>query len=343
MDRDGLVAHYSAMNHGVDVTLIPEIDYFLIQPDGTTLPPGEAAKAGAPFDWVMASHVIEHVPDVIGWLSEVAELVADGGSLVLAVPDKRYTFDLHRPPTTVGQMLEASLNQDERPSVRAVYDHFSSAVSYNHLDLWRGTTIGYDARVHTIHEASEHVDRSRSGTYVDCHVWLFTPETFLHQMHELRLLGRSAWYVDELVATPREDIEFRVRMRRIARHADPTGEQPLEVVATSDRPEWVEHQGGWQRSEALEHRIGLLEGLLVASEDEVRFVTEKLDARRRRVRTLEERYSRKTKGFQHKLDSDQVALRQLRERLKAAKGKLAEQTAEIERLKSRPWHRLRRR
>ena len=289
MDRDGLVAHYSAENHGVDVTLIPEIDYFLIQPDGTAVPLAEAAKAGAPFDWVMASHVVEHVPDVIGWLSEVAELVADGGSLVLAVPDKRYTFDLHRPTTTVGQMLEASLNQDGRPSVRAVYDHFSSAVCYDPLDLWRGTTTGYDARVHTLQEASEQVDRSRSGTYVDCHVWLFTPETFLHQMRELRLLGRSAWYVDELVATPREDIEFRVRMRRVPRHADPTGEQPREIVATSDRPEWVEHQGGWQRSEALEHRIGLLEGLLVASEDEVRFVTEKRDARRRRVRALEER------------------------------------------------------
>ena len=42
-----------------------------------------------------------------------------------------------------------------------------------------------------------------------------------------------------MVATPRDDIEFRVRMRRIQRYADPSGEQPREVVTTSDRPEWV--------------------------------------------------------------------------------------------------------
>ena len=191
MDRDGLVAHYAVDDHGVDVTLIPEIDYFLIQPDGRTLSLSEAAKAGAPFDWVMASHVIEHVPDVVGWLADIAELVADDGSLVLAVPDKRYTFDLHRPPTTVGQMLEAHLNQNDRPSVRAVYDHFSTAVDYNHLDLWRGITTSYSARVHTLQEAMDNVERTRSGEYVDSHVWLYTPETFLHQMRELRLLGLS--------------------------------------------------------------------------------------------------------------------------------------------------------
>ncbi len=343
MDRDGLVAHYGVEDHGVDVSLIPEIDYFLIQPDGRTLSLSEAAKAGAPFDWVMASHVIEHVPDVIGWLADIAELVADDGALVLAVPDKRYTFDLHRPPTTVGQMLEAHLNQDDRPSVRAVYDHFSAAVGYNHVDLWRGVTTSYSARVHSLQEAVDNVARTRDGEYVDCHVWLFTPETFLHQMRELRLLGHSAWYVEEIVATPRDDIEFRARLRRIPRYADPVGEHPKEVVATSDRPEWVEHQGGWQHNEALEHRIGLLEEMLAAKEERIGRLVDRAEARRKRLRALEERTDKMARGFKDKLETDKEAAREVRRRLRQAKGRVAAQQAEIERLRSRPWNRLRRR
>ena len=344
MDRDGLVAHYAAEGRGVDVSLIPEIDFVLRQPDGRTVSLAEAAKTGAPFDWVVASHVMEHVPDEIGWLADLAELVADDGVLVLAVPDKRYTFDLHRPPTTVGQMLEAHLNRDERPSVRAVYDHFSAKVAYDKVDLWRGITTGYDAKEHTLQDATEQVDRTRDGEHVDCHVWLYTPDTFLQQMHELRLLGLSSWYVEELVATQRDDNEFRVRMRRIPRYADPTGEQRHEVVSGADRPEWVVQQGGWQHNDALEHRIGLLEGQLAASQAQVELMSERLEARRVRLRALEQRTDQMARGFEEKHESDRQAQRLLRGRLKAAKDKIAEQEAEIERLQQpRPWHRLGRR
>src|SRR3974377_1859479 len=33
----------------------------------------------APFDYVIASHVIEHVPDVVGWLNEICDVVKEGG------------------------------------------------------------------------------------------------------------------------------------------------------------------------------------------------------------------------------------------------------------------------
>jgi len=31
------------------------------------------------YDYVVASHVIEHVPDLLGWLQEIASVLADGG------------------------------------------------------------------------------------------------------------------------------------------------------------------------------------------------------------------------------------------------------------------------
>ena len=100
-DQAGVRAHFCG-DETVLSDQIPEIDYFLTKSDGSMVSLAEAASAGTPFDWVVASHVIEHVPDVITWLERIAELVADRGTLVLAVPDKRFCFDAHRPVTTGG-------------------------------------------------------------------------------------------------------------------------------------------------------------------------------------------------------------------------------------------------
>jgi hypothetical protein len=44
-----------------------------------------------------------HVPDPIGWLHEVGEILADDAPLVLVVPDKRYCFDLYHQRTSSGR------------------------------------------------------------------------------------------------------------------------------------------------------------------------------------------------------------------------------------------------
>ena len=50
----------------------------------------------APVDYILASHVIEHVPDLIGWLLELREALKPGKVLGLAIPDRRHTFDIRR-------------------------------------------------------------------------------------------------------------------------------------------------------------------------------------------------------------------------------------------------------
>ena len=47
-----------------------------------------------PMDYVLASHVIEHVPDMIGWLMDLHGALKEDGLICLAIPDRRFTFDL---------------------------------------------------------------------------------------------------------------------------------------------------------------------------------------------------------------------------------------------------------
>jgi SAM-dependent methyltransferase len=80
-DTDHLKRHYSA-DQSVDIDAIVEVDAIW----------GERTLAdclgGRTVDYVVASHVIEHTPDLITWLEEIRSILRPGGTLRLAVPDR---------------------------------------------------------------------------------------------------------------------------------------------------------------------------------------------------------------------------------------------------------------
>jgi hypothetical protein len=256
-DTEGLREHYAA-DGNVILEMIPEIDFPLIE-GGVTRTLEEAAGPKSPYDWVIASHVIEHVPDVIGWLREIAALTVDGGALVLAVPDRRYCFDRLRPPTTIGQALEAHERGDRRPSTRAIYDHFSSYVPVDTQALWRGDRPPARAPLsERLSELNRHVERGRAGEYVDCHVWTFTPDSFVQQLVELRSLGLSEWYVQTLLPVS-QGLEFHVVLRRVpvGKHPEDFGFSEPEVEL--DLPDWLNDEWATRRqARVLEKRVARL-------------------------------------------------------------------------------------
>jgi Methyltransferase domain len=216
LSTEGLRAHYAA-DPTVDSTMIVDVDAPLLL-DGRLRSITEATADAGPFDWAVASHVIEHVPDMIGWLADVAEVLVDDGRLLLVIPDRRYSFDALRARTTVGQLLQAHEARDQRPSIRAVYDHFSDAVSISSHEAWTGRVPDIGARVHDRAYLAGVLRRyGESPDYIDCHVWLFTPQEFVQQLAELAEQGLLDFVVETVVPTARFDLEYFVTLRRIPR------------------------------------------------------------------------------------------------------------------------------
>jgi SAM-dependent methyltransferase len=131
------------------------------------------------FDYVVASHVIEHVPDMIGWLQEIAEVLRPGGLLCLAIPDKRYTFDYLRQPTRLCELIDAWLRRNRRPMPAQLFDFNVNAVEVDLVAAWDGT-LNVDALKHYVNEQfalDRSVESVRDGKYVDAHCWVFTPSS----------------------------------------------------------------------------------------------------------------------------------------------------------------------
>jgi SAM-dependent methyltransferase len=76
--------------------------------------------ASASFDFLVASHVIEHLRRPIAALREWLRIVRPGGLLYLVAPDKRVTFDRHRVRTT----LEHHILDYEEPSAARDFEHY---------------------------------------------------------------------------------------------------------------------------------------------------------------------------------------------------------------------------
>jgi hypothetical protein len=168
-------------------------------------------------DYVVAAHVIEHVPDIIGWLHDVRSILKPGGTLGLAIPDRRFTFDYCKNESTVGEMIEAWLLKYRRPSVRQVFDHCWLAVTLDAGEAWRRPPHGADlpklsgdvALDLAFRQATEIAARPR---YIDSHCWIFTPAGFLERLSVLARLRLLPFTVEFIEPTRKGTFEFVVRL-----------------------------------------------------------------------------------------------------------------------------------
>lgn len=62
--------------------------------------------ASEPYDFVLSSHVLEHVANPIKALKEWMHVLRPGGTLLLVVPHKDGTFDHRRPTTTLAHLID---------------------------------------------------------------------------------------------------------------------------------------------------------------------------------------------------------------------------------------------
>jgi 2-polyprenyl-3-methyl-5-hydroxy-6-metoxy-1,4-benzoquinol methylase len=211
-DRAELAAKYEH-EPSVDVSRIEDVD--VVWTAGSLAAAVPAEHHGT-IDAVIASHVIEHLPDPVGFLRSVELLLAPGGRLVLAVPDMRACFDLLRPPTTTGNLVEAHVLCAERHSLSSLFDSAAYTVLLDGAITWSVGAHGALTYQSPFDRAREAVTayRQNEPEYVDCHAWQYTPASF-----ELALLELAALGLTTLVVTSRHDTvgcEFYVTLRAAA-------------------------------------------------------------------------------------------------------------------------------
>jgi hypothetical protein len=166
---------------------------------------------GEKVDYVIASHVIEHVPDMIAWLDEIDAVLRPGGSLRLVVPDRRFSFDYLRRESRLCDIANAYLLKARTPLPIAILDVFISTRQVDLQAAWHGTlpaelpmVPGHDFRG-GMGVAS---DQIINGNYHDVHCWVFTPRSFAELFAEAAKEGLIRFACDLLYDTETNELEF---------------------------------------------------------------------------------------------------------------------------------------
>lgn len=196
---------------------IVEVDYVLSE--GQSL--AELLASEGPFDYIIASHVIEHIPDVVTWLDEIHGLLSPGGILSLVLPDKRFTFDVNRAPTDVSAILDAHHQKLVRPAFGHIFDFSSRTIhGVDATKIWSGEEDYKGVRRTDCPDpdlmAFEFAQKSlASDGFIDIHCHVFTPASFLEIIDKLGHLGLLKYELASFHPTARDDLEFFVSLRAL--------------------------------------------------------------------------------------------------------------------------------
>ena len=183
LSAQGLRQKYS--DHQVDTAKIEDVDYIW---KGELL--SELIKRSEHYDWIIASHVIEHMPDPITFLQQCQHLMKPDGKLALVIPDKRFCFDYLQPISLSGSLLDAFHEKRTRPTPGQIFDYVANACGLEQTSAW--STAGFDSLhlLHDFHSAVALWHQACSGSdYFDAHCWRFTPSSFKLIISDLNTLG----------------------------------------------------------------------------------------------------------------------------------------------------------
>ncbi|HJP99966.1 MAG TPA: class I SAM-dependent methyltransferase [Jatrophihabitans sp.] len=207
-DQAELIAKYRGMNLDQEqLARIEPVDH--LWTGGSLL---DVISDHGGYDYIIASHFIEHTVDLIRFLKDCQVLLRDGGLLSLVVPDKRFCFDRFQPLSTVGDVLDAANAGYTFHSPGPLVDHQAYACTSGGALIW---SADYHAPLQlqfdNLAGAAEALENGLAQKeYFDTHRWKFTPASFDLLIADLADLGQHDFGV--LADFPTEGFEFFVTL-----------------------------------------------------------------------------------------------------------------------------------
>jgi SAM-dependent methyltransferase len=149
------------------------------------------------YDYVVSSHVAEHVPDILGHLIEVWDVLSPGGKYIFVIPNPKGGGEYFRRLSTASDIINSFFQDKSCPSPGHIWEYMTSIVEYTGAPM-AGKTIGDFRRLHTDQEALQDAIRCQE-TYVDVHCWAFTPEVFEKAFTELAKFQLDPFFAKEII------------------------------------------------------------------------------------------------------------------------------------------------
>lgn len=188
-----------------EIDLVPAIDY--VHKTGLVEDLGKAAY----YDYVVSSHVLEHLPNLIQHFQEVEAVLKEGGVYGLIVPDKTLTLDYLRPCSSFGQIVEAYLQKRSQAPLASYIDNLVYGVKSKHNDAicWEAGSPLDLTTVYVQHPRKiQHLlDTQQTEPPADWggHVWVFTADSFVSLFFDMKRFALTSLELIDIQPTGEAD------------------------------------------------------------------------------------------------------------------------------------------
>jgi SAM-dependent methyltransferase len=227
----------------VDTSKIEDVDF--VCPDGDLQKVIPREHQGT-FDCCIASHVLEHIPNMLRFFQSIESILAENAVVSFALPDKRFCFDFFKPISTTADVLYAHHRKLRRHTKKAAFEHFAYGVLGDGKCGWTQQPAPQLIFMGTLYDANRFfndINESDASPYVDFHCWYFTPSSFALIVLELAALGYLDWHIER--AFPAAGCEFFATLRRGKPELDPEALQQTRLKLMKDIAAEVDEQYQW--------------------------------------------------------------------------------------------------
>lgn len=137
------------------------------------------------FDYVIASHVMEHMEDLIFAFRDISTVLKPGGVLCLVYPDKRYCFDHFRMSASFRDAYNVFRN-GTAANAPMVFDFYYSVIPENRpYTFWQKDGVLEYLPKASFENAVQHYEEALQGVKMDdVHYWPFSDMDFLKFLYD---------------------------------------------------------------------------------------------------------------------------------------------------------------
>lgn len=137
------------------------------------------------FDYVIASHVLEHMENLIFALRDISTVLKPGGVFCIIYPDKRYCFDHFRNSASFRDAYNVFCNGTEENAPMVLDFYYSVVPENNPYVFWQKEGVLRHLPTASFENAVKHYEQALEGIKMDdVHYWPFTDMDFLKFLYD---------------------------------------------------------------------------------------------------------------------------------------------------------------
>jgi len=182
----------------------------------------ETFKGIEKFDYIIVSHVLEHIPNMLFFFKDIQSILKPGGEIIIIYPDRRFCFDALRFDSSFSDIYDTYVNGGKNMA-RRVLDFFTNVLNENNAKtLWENhrrlflfeTEKDYKKNIEIYKEVS--VGKIQE----DIHYWPFSDYAFLRFLHEATRYGFLPFSLKKFLPTQFNTQEFLVILKYMSSSED---------------------------------------------------------------------------------------------------------------------------